>query len=260
MEPRDLYGLPLERFVPERAALAKTLREEGRREQAAEVSALRKPSVAAWAVNQLVRTQGRIIDSLYEAGDRLQQAQAGLIAGRADPQAMREAMMRERAAVNELVDKARGLLSSQGHELSPATLERVSETLHAAALDADARAEVRDGCLHKELRHVGLGSGGAPPAASKRARGGRSKSAPGAPGKDAKRDAQRLSAARKAEADARRAAERTGRELKGAREHRDRLARSLDEAEAALAAAQERADQAERAHERASAALERETR
>jgi hypothetical protein len=173
---------------------------------------------------------------------------------------MREAMMRERAAVNELVDKARGLLSSQGHELSPATLERVSETLHAAALDADARAEVRDGCLHKELRHVGLGSGGAPPAASKRARGGRSKSAPGAPGKDAKRDAQRLSAARKAEADARRAAERTGRELKGAREHRDRLARSLDEAEAALAAAQERADQAERAHERASAALERETR
>jgi hypothetical protein len=254
MEPRDLYGLPLERFVPERSALAKALRQEGRREQAAEVSALRKPSVAAWAVNQLVRTQGRAIDALYEAGDRLQQAQAGLIAGRADAQALRESMVRERAAVNELVEKARGLLSSQGHELSPTTLERVSETLHAAALDEDARAEVRDGCLHKELRHVGLGSGGAPPPASKPTRGRESKPAPR---NGARRDAQRLSAARKAEADARRAAELAGRELETAREHRDRLARSLDEAEAALAAAQERAEQAERAHERAQAALDR---
>ena len=34
-----------------------TLRAEKRRDEAAEVAALRKPSIAAWAVNQLVRTQ-----------------------------------------------------------------------------------------------------------------------------------------------------------------------------------------------------------
>ncbi|MEA2287422.1 MAG: hypothetical protein QOJ21_3465, partial [Solirubrobacteraceae bacterium] len=53
----ELYGLPLDAFVPERDALAKELRSDGRREEAAEVKALRKPSVAAWGVNQAVRSQ-----------------------------------------------------------------------------------------------------------------------------------------------------------------------------------------------------------
>ena len=57
MDANKLYGLPLERFTEERNALAKRLREEGQRDEAATVSKLRKPSVAAWAVNQIVRTQ-----------------------------------------------------------------------------------------------------------------------------------------------------------------------------------------------------------
>lgn len=56
---------------------------------------------------------------------------------------------------------ARGLLSSDGHQLTQTTLERVSESLHAVALDPDARDQVRDGCLARELRHVGLGDSGA---------------------------------------------------------------------------------------------------
>ena len=68
----ELYGLPLERFVPERQALARELRTGGRREQAAEVASLRKPSVAAWAVNQLVRTQRKAVAEIVPAfGDRL---------------------------------------------------------------------------------------------------------------------------------------------------------------------------------------------
>src|ERR671929_31286 len=53
----DLYGLPLDAFVPERDALAKRLRADNRREDAAAVRALRKPSVAAWAANQVLRSQ-----------------------------------------------------------------------------------------------------------------------------------------------------------------------------------------------------------
>ena len=52
-----LYGLPLDAFVAERDALAKRLRTDGRGGDADEVKALRKPSVAAWAVNQVVRSQ-----------------------------------------------------------------------------------------------------------------------------------------------------------------------------------------------------------
>ena len=162
MEPDDLYGLPLDRFIPERGALAKALRADKRRDEAAQVAALRKPSVAAWAVNQLVRTQGDAVRELLAAGDGLREAQADLLAGRGDGRTLRSANERERDAVDALVEAARGLLSSDGHELSPAIVERVADTLHAAALDAGAREQVHDGRLEKELRHAGLGLGESP--------------------------------------------------------------------------------------------------
>src|SRR5207302_8969968 len=116
MEPRDLYGLPLDRFVAERTALAKALRKEGHRSEAAEAATLRKPSVAAWAVNQLVRTQPRLVAELYEAGDALAKTQSQLLSGKGSAQAMRESLARERTAVGKLAEKARRLLSSEGHE------------------------------------------------------------------------------------------------------------------------------------------------
>lgn len=170
MDPADLYGLPLERFTPERDALAKQLRKDGQRDAAARVSKLRKPSLAAWAVNQLVRTQRREVNALLKAGDTLQAAQADLLKGRGDPAKLRQAVDAERAAGERLLERARGLLSSDGHELTAARLEQVSETLHAAALDEDARAHVTAGCLERELRHVGLGALAAAPTPSPRSR------------------------------------------------------------------------------------------
>ena len=162
MQPDDLYGLALNEFIPARGALAKALRAGKRRDEAAQVAALRKPSVAAWAVNQLVRTQGDAVRELFGAGDGLREAQADLLAGRGDGRTLRAANERERAAVDALVEAARGLLSSEGHELSAAVVERVADTLHAAALDAGAREQVRDGRLVRELRHAGLGLGESP--------------------------------------------------------------------------------------------------
>ena len=252
MDPHDLYGLPLDRFVAERSALAKALRREGRREEAAEVATLRKPSVAAWAVNQLVRTQRREVASLFEAGDALQRAHCELLAGGGDGDLLREAMARERDAVSGLAEKATGLLSSQGHELTPTTLERVSETLHAAALDQDARAQVRDGCVHRELRHVGLGSSAV--AEARPSRVGRT------PRRGDRNKARQLEAARKAETDARRVAGRAARELQAAQDRRDRAADSLREAEDALRSARARAEETAAAHRRAADALDRSSR
>ncbi len=154
----DLYGLPLERFVGERAALAKVLRGEGRREEAKRAAGLRKPSIAAWAVNQLARAQRAALGDLFAVGDELLRVHAELLDGRGDPGALRAAMVRERDAVNQLTQAAHDLLSGADHELSAATLERVSETLHAAAREEHARDLVRVGCLERELRLVGLGS------------------------------------------------------------------------------------------------------
>jgi hypothetical protein len=231
----ELYGLPLDRFVPERTVLARELRSAGRREQASEVAALRKPSVAAWAVNQLVRTQRKGVDELFEAGDALRAAHDQVLAGRGDPGSLRTAVARQRAAVDSLTKLARGLLTSEGHELSPTIIERVNDTLHAAALDDDAREQVREGRLERELRHVGLGmTPGAVPARAIRPRAkAETKAKP-------KRD-------RTAEREARRRLERATRAAGAARERREKAALALQDAEEALTDAERELSEAERA-------------
>ena len=250
-DPTELYGLALDQFVPERTALAKALRSAGERETAARVAKLGKPTVGAWAVNQVVRTQHSAVARLFEAGDALKRAQADVVAGRGSAAELREATAVKRDALDELVRAARGLLDSQGHGPSEATLARVSATLDAAALQEDAREQVQGGCLTRELEHVGLGEGWAtavPASApgsrrSSRSGGARVKPTPRAPAAVA--GAQERRHARERQARRREAAKRAQRELERARARRDRAAHEvrqlqeqLDEAGAALRAAE----------------------
>jgi hypothetical protein len=263
----DLYGVALDRFVPERTEFAKALRKEGRREDAAEVAALRKPSVAAWAVNQLIRTQGRSVKDLFDAGDALRRAHEQAASGRGDAQALRKATQEERAAVDTLMEAARGLLTSDGHELSPTVIDRVAETLRAAALEPDARAQVSEGRLERELRHIGLGFLGdtapapAPtaPAPKRKApapKGKQDQERKAAEARERKR-AQALKDARATEKEARRELERAQKAAASAQARRDKAAAALDEAERELADAQAHAEAATAAHERAAQALDR---
>ncbi|MGO9975856.1 MAG: hypothetical protein ACLP01_24240 [Solirubrobacteraceae bacterium] len=284
----DLYGLPRQRFVAERSALARVLRGEGRREDAKRVAGLRKPSIAAWAVNQLARTQRAALANLFAIGDELVRLHGELLDGRGDPGALRAVTVRERDAVNQLTEAARGLLSAEGHDLSAGTLARVSETLHAAAREQQARDLVRIGCLERELRLVGLGSDAAvsgPVARERRATGAGPLRTPDSaspervrlPQRQAEREqterdraererverqraarerAARLTAARQAEVDARRHRDRAARELDAAQERRDRAAQALHDAEGALADARAQADAAANDHRSAQQALQ----
>jgi hypothetical protein len=271
MDADDLYGLPLDQFVPERGALARALRADGRREDAAEAVALRKPSVAAWAVNQLVRTQSQAVAELFESGDKLLDAHRAAVSGRGDGRALRAAAEREREAVETLVSAARGLLTSDGRELSDSIIERVTDTLHAAALDEDARRSVGGGRLVRELRHVGLGmaaSPGAAPAPKRRAAAARStrgagKQAARDAGAEAARAAEaeatratEAKAARAAESAARRDADRSARTVQRAEERRDQAAGALQDAEDVLATARADATAAAEAHRRAQEVLD----
>ena len=116
-----LYGLPREEFIGARDALAKQLRADGRRDEAAAVKALPKPTVAAWAANQAVRSQKRAARDLWKTGDALSAAQDAVLAGKGSGAKLREASERERAAVETLVDAARGLLGASGGEAPPET-------------------------------------------------------------------------------------------------------------------------------------------
>ncbi|HSS56478.1 MAG TPA: hypothetical protein VLK59_00615 [Solirubrobacteraceae bacterium] len=274
MDVDELYDAPLEQFVARRGELARELRKQGEREQAAEIAALRKPSVAAWAVNQLVRTQPRSVAELLDAGDALQEAHRTATSGRGDAAALRAAAQRERSAVDDLVQAARGLLTGDGHELSPTIINRVADTLRAAALDDEAREQVRDGRLERELRHVGLGvlagegAVQAPAALAKRKAKPKpkSKSKESPAGQDAEQRAederrkrerdQALKAAREVETKARRQAERADRALKMAQRLRDRAAEDLETAEQSLAEARADADEAKADLERAQEELD----
>jgi hypothetical protein len=253
----ELYGLPLEQFVPARTALAKDLRGQGLRDDAKRIAALRKPSVAAWAVNQLVRSQTKAVAELFAAGDQLQRAQAELLAGRGDPGELRAATAREHELVEQLRDTAAGLLSGDGTAPSATTLDRVSETIHAAALQGQAREQVQPGCLERELRHVGLGSDSAATAATTPRERRRPSAADSAAQARLDRERRnRLASARQAEAVARRDAQSTARALASAQRRRDRAAQTLSEAEAMLAGARKEADTAREAHRSAERARE----
>jgi hypothetical protein len=242
------------------------------------VSKLPKPSAAAWAVNQLMRTQAAAAAELFEAGDAVRAAQADVLAGRGDARGLREAGARERDAVAALVTTARGLLNADGHELSESTRERVAETLHAAALDDDARKQVRAGRLERELRHVGLGLGEATAGAPARRRGQAPSSGATKPRRTAESRAADARAADARAADARAASaaresarkqtrvalakavkrdERAGHALRVAEERRERAAAALAEAEEALTAARREATEAAEEHRRARAARDK---
>jgi hypothetical protein len=144
-----LYGLPLEEFTPARNAAAVELRERGLRAEADAVKALAKPTVAAWAVNQLTRRRHADLDEFLEAAAVARDAQLG---GRGDA---REAIRRQRDALEGLVRGAREELRG---DVSDQVAGRIRQTLEAAAVDDEAAEQLRHGRLVKELEPAGFGT------------------------------------------------------------------------------------------------------
>jgi hypothetical protein len=152
-----LYGAALGDFVGLRDRLARALREDGDRATAEEVKKLRKPTVAAWAVNQLARREKMRLRGLFTAGERLRAAQEKALTG-GSPNALEGARDDERAAIGQLTEAARGLLEEAGHPPSETVLERIRETLHAAIVDEEIGQRVRTGRLEREEQATGFGS------------------------------------------------------------------------------------------------------
>lgn len=76
-----LYALPLDEFTAARNGLARRLRREVAPAAGDEVKQLRKPSVAAWALNQVRRHDPERSDHLLEAGQLLLEDHERLLAG-----------------------------------------------------------------------------------------------------------------------------------------------------------------------------------
>lgn len=240
---RELYGLPLGEFTRARDELARRLRKEGRREEADTVKGLRKPTTAAWALNQLARRREADVARLIEAGERLRRAQAELLAGGGRDE-LDAAAAEERELAGALARDAAAIASDAGAASSDALLEKLRSTLHAAAADEELAEELTAGRVLRESEAVGvlgLTPAKAPPA-RRREPAKKRKPAP----REVRELERRLKAARGEERDARRRRETTGRALARASE---RAARAADQ----LAAAQRDEDEAAAAFEDAEA-------
>jgi len=242
----ELFGLPPEEFVAARDEVARRLRREGDAEAARRVKALRRPSLSAWAVNQLARSRQQALEGLLAAGERLRAAHQAALAG-GDAAELRAATRAEREAVAGLVSAALDRLREAGHPTTETTRDRIAATLHAAAASPEAADLVRHGRLTADLDPSGFGAAPGGPAAV----AGRPAAASGRPATGPEVDGDRATAA---EDDA--AARRARRAAAvAARDHARRRARlAADQAVLATRQAERLgrlADQAEREARRA---------
>ncbi len=122
-----LFQLPLPEFTPARNALAVQLKKSGRANDANLVKALTKPSVTAWAVNQLFWNHRDEFDELLEAGQRVRQASSN--AKKAGD--LRSALDARIGALKDLSELAAELLRDADHSPTPDTIHRITTTLEA---------------------------------------------------------------------------------------------------------------------------------
>ncbi|MEV6269388.1 hypothetical protein AB0L64_19610 [Kribbella sp. NPDC051936] len=147
----ELYGLEPELFTAARNRVAETARDAGDDQSAAVIMALRKPTLAAWLANQLVRTDPDGIHALTELGEDLRQTYLS-----ADAPRRRELTRLRHDLVSNLVRTARERAAG-GRRVTAQTAERLTETLDAALVDPGAAQLLRTGQLTSALRHVGFG-------------------------------------------------------------------------------------------------------
>lgn len=124
-----LYKLPLSEFTAARNALATRLKKGSHAADADRVKSLVKPSMPAWAVNQLYWKHRDTFDRLIATGDRLRKAQAAKLAGGAGD--IRGALDELRETLSTLTRAAADLLQESGSSTTPDAMRRVTSTLEA---------------------------------------------------------------------------------------------------------------------------------
>lgn len=141
-------------FVAERTLRARQLRQEGHREEATALTTLRRPTVAAWAVNQLARRHTELVGRLVEAGADLRAAQLRATSGRG-ADGLRPATRTVRDLAADLASRADAILEEVGAGDHHAEVE---QTLFAAAVDPDLHERLRRGIFERPVEAAGFGA------------------------------------------------------------------------------------------------------
>lgn len=146
-----LYGLSMADFTPARDALAKEHKVD--KAFAAQIKVLKKPSLAAWVVNLLVRRDAPQVEQVLAVGAALREAQANL-----DGEELRALTRQRRQLTAAVTAQARGLAHEEGVKVTQAVADQVEATLTAAMVDEGAATAVRSGLLVAALTATGVGA------------------------------------------------------------------------------------------------------
>jgi hypothetical protein len=151
----DLYGGDPDAFLERRKALVAAAKEAGDKESAATIGALRKPTRAAWVVNQLARTDP-------DAAVRLAALAADLRAAERakDGRRLRELSAERGSLLDGLVGQA--LAAAGTLDPPPSLRTEVTDTLTAALSDPSTAADFAAGRLTKAAQWGGFGYVGFP--------------------------------------------------------------------------------------------------
>ena len=149
-ETEKLYGLPLSEFTAARNARAKELKQDDP-ELAAAVAGLPKPSVAAAALNELVREDPSEVRALIQSGKRLRQAQEAAVAGKKGAD-LNAAIQEHRAALDRVQRDLRR------RKLSGPTLEKaMQDAARRPRSIPELQPLLERGILHEDLTAAGFG-------------------------------------------------------------------------------------------------------
>jgi hypothetical protein len=246
-----LYQLPLDQFTTARNALAKEAGPE-----AADVRSLEKPSVAAWAVNQLYWQRRHVYDGLVRAAEKLRAAHKAVLTGRSGD--LRETGQAHETQIDLATKATLEVLASEGQPVTDATKQAIITTLRALPIDG------APGRLTRPLQPGGFEMLAGLSLAPGKAKAAPSTSRRQPAGKPARKDASKAverarnaaAAAARAVRDAEHAAKRAEFELARTSREAEKLTKELADSREALEHAQKNMEKAEIAWVKAGRAKE----
>ncbi|WP_030665108.1 hypothetical protein [Streptomyces cellulosae] len=142
----DLYTTAPPGFVARREELAAAAKAAGRPEDARLIHAARRPTLAAWAANLLLRSRPQESGRFLELGQALRGAYRTL-----DSDGIRKLSEQSRSVVSALSRQAAQLARDAGHPLSHTAQQDVETTLRAVLADRDAAGQWATGRLEGAL-------------------------------------------------------------------------------------------------------------
>jgi hypothetical protein len=143
----QLYGAALAEFVTLRKELAAQLKAAGDADDAKELAKARRPTTAAWALNQLAREEPQLVDAVIDAGDQVRRAQEDAAPGQAD--ALRETAAARRRIVSDAADAAVQIATRSGAK-GDAHRDALVAALDAASINPELGPALRAGRLVRE--------------------------------------------------------------------------------------------------------------